>query len=134
MLPFGMQADGVPFIRCDPDIGGPQLLAPAIDHAIEADIVLKRVGAGDVVIVGILKPHRNASGLIALARDRLEANFNVKIFGGQAFMDRERKTIVGAFGAGLLDRAPRRRRRVCDYGPLAVSTPSRAGKGESGWR
>ena len=62
----------MPFVGGDLQIRALELLATALDHAIEAHIVLQRVGASDVVVVGIAKPHGNSRGLIDFSGDRLE--------------------------------------------------------------
>ena len=107
------------------------MFAPALDDAIESDVILKRVGANHVVIVGVLEPHGDAPGLIDLAGDRLESDFNVKIGGGEALMDRERKPIIGAIGAGLLDRTSLRGGLILGDGPLGLPAFSGPSKGES---
>src|SRR5260370_13501813 len=66
---FGTDTESVPVIRRDSEIGAFQLLAPALDHAIEAHVVLKRVGAHDVVVVGVAQAQRDSSRLIDLACD-----------------------------------------------------------------
>jgi len=43
---------------------------PAGNDAIEADIILERVGPRHVVIIGILQPYGHAAGLVDLARQR----------------------------------------------------------------
>jgi hypothetical protein len=117
-----------------PQIGALQLLALAANDAVEADIVFQRVGADDIIIVGVLQPHHDAAGLIDLAADRLEAELDGDIGGRQAFGNRERKTVVGAVRAGLLDDAARRGRGVCNHTPFAIRTAPGARKGESGRR
>src|SRR5437899_12175708 len=50
------QAELVPLIRRHLGVGAFDLGALALDHAIETDVVLERVGAHDVVVVGIAEP------------------------------------------------------------------------------
>ena len=64
----------MPFVRRDFDVRAFELLARAFDHAVEADVVLQRIGAHDIVVVGIGEPHGDAAGLVDLAGDRLEAD------------------------------------------------------------
>src|ERR1700738_1496917 len=100
----------MPFVWGNSEIGAIQLFAPTIDDAIEPDVVLKCVGAGHIVIVGVLESHNDACFLINLTGNRLEPNVCVEIGSVQAFMDRERKPVIGAVGARLLDYAPRKGR------------------------
>src|ERR1700686_4259437 len=42
-VPVNPEAKGMPFIRGDPQVSACDLLPAALDHAIEADVVLHRV-------------------------------------------------------------------------------------------
>ena len=48
---------------------------------IETDVVLERIGAHDVVVVGIAEPDGDAAGLIDFPGNRLESNRNVHVVG-----------------------------------------------------
>src|SRR5258708_22304664 len=105
LLAVVAKAETVPFVRRYPQIGPSQLFAAAVDDAIESDVILERVGAHHTVVVGIREPHRDAAGPIDLAADRLEAEFDVEVGGGEAVVNGEGKAVIGALGAALLDRA-----------------------------
>src|SRR3954469_21697487 len=63
---LGAQAERMPLLRGHFQICAAELFAPAIDHPVEADVILQRIGAGDIVIVGVPQPHHDARGLIDL--------------------------------------------------------------------
>ena len=90
-LAFGAKAETVPFVGSHLQIGPSQLFAATVDDAIEADVILERVGARHIIVVGICEPHRDAAGLIDLAANGLEAEFDVGIGGGEAVVDGEGK-------------------------------------------
>src|SRR3979411_1990764 len=50
----------MPSLRRHLEIGAFDLLPAALDHAVEADIVLERIGAHHVIVVGISEPHCDA--------------------------------------------------------------------------
>src|ERR1019366_5700026 len=81
-LAFRPQAELVPLVRRDPGVHASELFAPAINHAIEANIVLERIGAYHIVVVGIAEPDGDAAGLVDLPAHRLEANRDIHITGG----------------------------------------------------
>jgi hypothetical protein len=65
-LTFGSQPQSMPFVWRNSQIGALELFTPALDDAIEPDVILKGVGANHVVIVGVLESHNDASRLIEL--------------------------------------------------------------------
>src|SRR5262245_53140212 len=73
------QAERVPFVRRDLDVDAGELLAAALHDAIEAHVVLERIGARDVVVVGIGQPYGDAAGAVDLAGDRLEAEHDLDV-------------------------------------------------------
>src|SRR4029078_12714300 len=70
---LGPQAKGMPFVRRYLDVGAFELFALALDHAIESDVILQRVGAHDVIVVSIADTDCDTTCLIDLAGDGLEA-------------------------------------------------------------
>src|SRR5689334_290634 len=50
--------------------------AAAILRVVERDVVLERIGAGDVVVVAVLPTPDDAAGLILLALERLEPHLH----------------------------------------------------------
>ena len=64
--------------------------APPLDGIVDGDVVFKRVGARDIVIVGIFRPPDNAARLIFLAEDRLELHFDKTVFKVRVVLDANR--------------------------------------------
>ena len=83
------------------DVGARDLLAFALHDAIEPDIVFKRVGAGDVVIVRRHQPHGDAAGPVHRPGDRLEPDNDIDVFRRDRLVDGEREAVAGFVGAGL---------------------------------
>src|SRR6185295_16558283 len=63
-LAFGAETEPVPFAGRDLEVRTFELLAPAFEHAVEADVVLERIGAHDIIVVRIAEPDGDAAGLI----------------------------------------------------------------------
>src|SRR6266550_2613034 len=93
------QAELVPLIRRNLGVGAFDLRSLAFDHMIETDIVLERIGAHDVVVVGIAEPDGDAASLIDFPGNRLESNRNVHVAGQYRLVDGERKPVVGPIRA-----------------------------------
>src|SRR5262245_20975194 len=94
----------MPLIARNLDVHTSDLLSAAFDDAIEPDVVLKRVGTNDVIVVAIKKTNGNAAGLIDASRDRFELYRNVNVLGDEWFKNGQRKPIVCSVRAGLFDR------------------------------
>ena len=103
-------------------IGARDLLPSAIHDAVETDVVFERVGAGDVVVVSVGEPHRDASRLIDLAGDRLEVNRHIHILRRERQIHSERKAIGRSVLARLRDRLLPSGGRVRDDFPSADRT------------
>src|SRR5260370_151603 len=106
------QAKLVPRVGRDLGVGAFDLLAPALDHAIEADVVLERIGAHDIIIIGVADPDGDSAGLIDLPGHCLESNRDIHAARRYRSVDRERKPVIGRVRAGLLDGEPDRRRWI----------------------
>src|SRR5215472_13494988 len=61
----------VPFPRGHLPVPARELPAVALDHVVEADVVLERVRTGHVVVVGVLQAEDQATTLVTLSGDRL---------------------------------------------------------------
>jgi hypothetical protein len=133
-LTFRPEAELVPLVRSDPGVRAFELLAPALDHAVEADVVLQRIGAHHIVVVGIAEPDGDAAGLIDLPGHRFESNRDIHVAGRHRSVDRERKSVIGRVRAGLLDREPDGRRCVGGHRPLPRAALAGARKFEVGGR
>src|ERR1700730_9673197 len=57
------QSEPVPLVGRDLGVGTFDLLAPALDHTIEADVVFERIGTHDIIVIGIADPDGDAAGL-----------------------------------------------------------------------
>jgi hypothetical protein len=62
----------VPLVANNFDVYPIDLFAAASDYAIESNIVLKGIGADNVVVVGVGNSNCNATSLVYAARNRLE--------------------------------------------------------------
>ena len=93
----------MPLVCRDLDVCAFKLLAPALDHPVEANVVLKRVGTHDVVVVAIAEPYGDAAGLIDLPGDGLGTNGDVHVACRLCLVDCKWKPVIGRLRAGLLD-------------------------------
>src|ERR1035437_8782568 len=133
-LAFRPQAELVPLVRRDPSVHASELLAPALDHSIEANVVLERIGAHHIIVVGIAEPDGDAAGLIDLPVHRLESNRDIHVTGGHRLVDREWKPVIGPVRTGLLDGKPSGRRCIGGHRPLPRAALPGARKFEVGGR
>src|SRR5215212_11497464 len=88
---LGFEPKRMPLTRSNLDVRGCELLAAALHHAVEADIVFQRICSCDVIVVGRSKAHCDAAGLIFPARHRLEADCDLNILSGNRLVYGERK-------------------------------------------
>ena len=79
------------------------LFSTTFNNAVETNVVLKRIGTNDVIVVAIKETNGNACRLIDASRDRFEPYGNINVFGDDWFKNGERKTIVGSICTGLFD-------------------------------
>src|SRR5581483_507678 len=96
---FEIHAQGVPGVQGHRDFGTLELGAFALERVIDGDVVLQRVGAGDVVIVAVLPTPDQAARLVFLSGNGLEPDLN------EAVGERNIRLYapgIGAF-AGLLE-------------------------------
>src|SRR5207248_1357478 len=61
------ELERMPFPRGNFRIGSRELPAVAVDNLVQADVVLQRIGASDVIIVLVLITGDQAPGLIGLS-------------------------------------------------------------------
>ncbi len=118
---LGAQTKAVPLVGADLQICAFELFATSLDDPIEAHVVFERVGASDIIVVGVAKAERNAAGLIDLARDGFETDDHLQICSRGRVMHRKGKPVVGPIGADLLDRAAGGCRRIGGDAPLRRS-------------
>jgi len=104
---------------------GEFLTAPA-NHAVKVDVILKRIGTCQIVVVPVDKADGDAAGLIHLAGHRLEACRDLDVAFNRRLVDRERKPVVGRIGIELREGAPSFGGRIVRHGPLA--RPALAGQ------
>src|SRR5437660_1573086 len=84
------------------DLAVPAIEADAapLDHVVEVDVVLERVGARDVVVVLVLQAPDDSAALITLAGDRLALHRQAQIFQLRTGV-RDREAVVGLIAVGL---------------------------------
>ena len=70
---------------------------------VEDDIVYQRIGANDVVVLGILVAPDEACSLIDRSADDLEFDRHIDIERGYLVVDEDREPIVDALGTYLRD-------------------------------
>src|SRR5262245_30506660 len=124
----------MPLIASDLGVHPVDLFAAASDHAIKANIVLKGIGANDVVVVGIGNSDCNAARLVYATCNRFELQGDVDVLRHYGIKDSKRKTIVRAVGAGLFDDPALKRSLITYYGPLTRLTLTGPPKFEIGGR
>src|SRR5262245_2040148 len=93
----------MPHIAGNFDVLPCNLLPATVDDPIETNVVLKRVGTNDVVVVTIKETNGNACRLIYASRDRFEPYGNVNVLADDWFKNSQRKTIVSSVGTRLLN-------------------------------
>ena len=109
------------------------LLSTAFDDAVKTNIVLKRIGADDVVVVAIEDTDSNAACLIDAPRDRFEAYGNVNVPGDNWFKYSKRKTIVRPVGARLFNHVTGKRGVITHDSPLTRTPLTCSCKFKVGW-
>src|SRR5437762_13126731 len=80
VIALKINAQRVPLAARDLDLHALLFCALALDRVIDAEVIFESVGAGDVVIVSILRAPDNAAGLVFLACDGLELHFDKTVF------------------------------------------------------
>src|SRR6202008_1427927 len=98
--------------------------APAVLGVIERDVVLQRVGAGDVVVVPVFPAPDDAARLIFLARKRFELHLDVAVGDRNVTLHAPGKVSA----SGLLEHVGRARRRGVRFdGPARRAATRDAG-------
>src|SRR5262245_15502557 len=103
----GLDAERVPLIARNFGIRAANLLTTALNDTVKTHIVLKRIGADDIVVVGIEDTDGNSTCLIDAPCDRFEPHGYVNVSGDNWFKNSKWKTIVRWVRAGLLDHPAR---------------------------
>src|SRR4051812_3631509 len=67
------ERQGMPIAGAHFDVRTGEFLAPSLHDAVEADVILERIGPREVVVVRISEAHREAPRLIHFPRHRLES-------------------------------------------------------------
>ena len=99
MIAAEIDAQGVPFAGLHLHVHSFLLGPLAFNRVVNANVVFERVGARDVVVVGILRPPNDAARLIFLARDGLELHFDEAVLETRIVLEADR---IRGF-AGLLE-------------------------------
>src|SRR5690242_6691582 len=106
MITLGFEPKRMPGVTGNFGVNAVNLLAATLDDPVEADVVFKRVGANNVIVLRIDDADGNSSCLIDTTCDRLEAYGNLDIFCDDRLENGERETIVSPIRARLLNHAP----------------------------
>ena len=86
------------------------LLATTLNDPVKADVVLKRIGANNVIVVRIDNTNRNSPCLVDTTGNGLEAYGDLDILRDDRLEDGEREPIISSIGARLLNDAVARKR------------------------
>jgi len=62
----------MPLISGNSDVYAVDLLATSANYPVKTNIVLKCIGAGDIVVVAVEEPNGDAGGLINVSRNWFE--------------------------------------------------------------
>src|SRR5262245_27577965 len=123
----------MPLVGCNLGVDSVNLFTTAFNHSIETDIVLKRIGTDDVVIVGISNANRNSACLINTACNRFESYGDFDVFGDNWLKDSEWKTIVSAIRTRLLNHRAGERRWIAYDVPFTEPALARPREFKVGW-
>src|SRR6266496_3579250 len=93
-----LHAQFVPFSRRDLKIGSRELAAAAVDDVIEPVILLRSVGANDVVVVRILQTEDQSSCPVNASRHCLEPNAQIQVLKRSLIGDQQREAVIGLVG------------------------------------
>src|SRR5215470_886330 len=110
-------AKRVPDVRKNREILTRYLSTHTLGYLVEPDVIFKRVGPCHVVMVSILKPNHNPSGLIHGAVDCLEPYDDFHVLCTQAAPNAKREAIVGGVTTGFGNYPSSRRARILQHLP-----------------
>src|SRR6266849_1172799 len=134
VVAFGFHRQVVPDAAGDLAIPPREFSPVPFHHVVEANVVLERVGADDVIIVRVLEPEHESATLVHLPGDRLAFHRQAQVLHLGAG-EGNGKTIVGIVSAYLREDIGFARCIVfsTDH-PLPVGALSGASEGKTGWR
>src|ERR1051326_1591367 len=125
MAALEIDSQCMPLLRGHFHFGSLLLCALAFDGVVNCDVIFKRIGASDVVIVRILAPPENAPSLVLLARDRLELHLDKTIFNAGIVLDAHG---IGGFPGLFQHIRPARGRIVANDRPLSGALTGLCGR------
>ena len=103
------------------------LLATTLNDPVKADVVLKRIGANNVIVVRIDNTNRNSPCLVDTTGNGLEAYGDLDVLRDDRLEDGEREPIISSIGARLLnDAAPEEVESLTTAHLLGAPWPVRA--------
>ncbi len=120
--PIGFDAKCVPLIAGNFGVRTTDLFTTTLNDAVKTNVVLKRIGADDVIVVGIEETNGNPTRLVDTSSDRFELYGNVNVLGDDWFKNGQRKTIVCLVYTGLFDHSAGKRGFVVNDSPFSRTT------------
>src|SRR4051812_28486734 len=79
------------------------LLAPALDHTVEVDVVLEGIRADHVVVIDVPESDCKAASSVNPARNCLEPDAHLDVLRRDGLIDCQREAVVGRVRARLLN-------------------------------
>ena len=113
----------MPFTAGNFGVRTTDLFTSTSNDAVKANVVFERIGADNVVVVGIEETNDNPTRLVDASSDRFELYGNVNVLGDNRFKNGQRKTIICLVFAGLFDRSPCKRGVVVNDSPFPGPPP-----------
>src|SRR2546426_7400287 len=110
MIPLELDPQLVPSTRCDLAAPVGELDPASLLHVVEADVVLKRIRATQVVVVLILVPEHEAAGAVDAPRYGLALHGDAAVGEGRRRSCRDGEPVVGAVAVDLGEDVRRTRR------------------------
>src|SRR5713226_3562438 len=103
MISLELGAQLVPVTRCNLPAPIGELDPASVLHVVEADVVLKRVGARQIVVVLILVPEHEAARPVDMSRHRLALHGDAAVSEGRRRGGRDGEPVIGAVAVDLAE-------------------------------
>src|SRR2546425_2477259 len=125
----------VPVTRCHLPAPVGELDPASVPHVVEADVVLKRIRAREIIVVLILVAEYDAAGAVDAPRYRLALHRDAAVGEARRRCRGDRESVVGAVAVDLGEDV-RRTRRVWSWlhNPAAQAAAAGPAEGETGRR
>src|SRR2546422_550138 len=110
MIPLALDTQLVPDARCDLPAPVGELDPASVFHVVEADVVLQRIRAREVIVVLILVPEHETARPVNMPRHRLAFHRDADIREARRQCGRDREPEVGTVAVDLGEDVRRTRR------------------------